>query len=99
MNIQGIWTVTTLSLPRVVADAHSRTWGYYFTKGNAEWGLQHRCTTEAGYYSYAVIEFFKPGIYVIATKATWFRWDDKTRHWKRCRRPASERLVCNYGMG
>lgn len=90
-----IFTVSTIGLhpDRRVSP---RTWGYFFDRKEAIDGLMAYCDTEAGYYTHAIIECFKPGIYAMAHTELWFVHDGK---WKPCEKPESEKQIINYGIG
>ncbi len=92
----SIWTVTTIRL-RGDRKLCSRTWGYYLSQEDAIDGMQRCCDSEAGYYQYAIIENFTPGIYAMAKTELWFKWDE--HEWKSCDKPEGEQSTVNYAIG
>ncbi len=92
----SIWTVATISTH--YRNMGARTWGYYFSLEEAVSGMQRCVDTEAGYYRYAIIENFTPGIYALAVTEDWYEWVNDAG-WVPCSKPESERQIINYGMG
>ena len=92
-----IWTVSTLGLRH--EHVGPRTWGFYHSLEEALDGLHRFCDDECGYYTHAIVESFKPGIYAEVTSERWFEWQLDMYGWKPCEKPESESHVINYGMG
>lgn len=95
----SIWTITTLDIHKnPTRSAPSRCWGYAFTRPEALKQLAY-LTSEAGYYTHAVLEKFKPGVYATAWRGSGFRYDENRQKWISCKKPPSRRQVINFGMG
>ena len=100
----SIHTVTTI--PYHPADpwekrrSHfQRCWGFYHTREEARDGLKYRCDDECGYYNYAIIEEFEPGIYTAAKNEEWYMYDFNAREWLLVAKPEFSVNTINYGIG
>lgn len=95
---ETIWTVSTLGLHGDIRRrVSSRCWGYYFTWDQALQGMRCHCDSEMGYYTHAVIEQFKPGIYANCSVEEWFKFEGDVL--VKCAKPESEKHICNYAIG
>jgi hypothetical protein len=76
----------------------TRTFGFEFSLEKAQ-GLisKYGHEIEESYYSYLVIEEFKPAIHSNAIKEWWYKWGKKG--WEPIDKPKEYENVCNWGMG
>lgn len=105
--MSSIHTVTTIahhpdnpSLRRFPSlRSFPRCWGYHLTREEARIGMQQSCDDEAGYYNYAVIERYQPGMYAIAEDAEWYEYNHAKREWTAIEEPEFARQTINFAIG
>jgi hypothetical protein len=101
-----IHTVTTLTLDyNPILDntvvLRSRCVGYFFDLKDAilcvteNWGDLYEC----GYYTHAVIETVKPGIYSYPRPELWHRWSKETKGYQLIAKPEGLKNVVGFGIG
>lgn len=84
----------------------SRSWGWFPTRAEAQ-AAATSLDTEAGYYNYAVIEEFEPGVCTLNVGLfewpddgqEWYKHDESLNKFVRCERPEEYKQVCNIGLG
>lgn len=83
-------TNTLYGVPKI---GHSHTFGYYETKEAAiEAVLGNYCDIFEQCYTYAVVEYIKPGLYNPATERWFFKWNDK-----KCQYEPIEPFIDHWG--
>lgn len=76
----------------------SRCWGFETTRPAARKMLQ-RLDCESGYFTYAVIEKYQPGLYTLAESEEWYKWDKRKHCWVDAEKPRYFHPIINHALG
>lgn len=94
-----IYTVTTV--PYNFPHKNATTVGFFNTYEDAQDCVKNNdCDiAEEGWYRFAIIEEYTPGIYMVPQYERWFEWDGDSKVYKpRLERPKKFRNICCWGM-
>lgn len=89
------YNMTDKGIPEI---GHMRTFGYYETETDAiEAVLGNYCDIFEYYYTYAVVEHIEPGLYCLATKRWFFKWNEAVNKYEAIE--PFEDFLGNYALG
>lgn len=77
-----------------------RTFGWFAELYDANCAVRYnRCDIHECYYNYAVIEEINQGIFGMAVKEWWWKWDKKQQRYLSINKPKKFKQLTNFGMG